>query len=155
MVVSTQWSTPDEVSMTTLRRLYLGRLNRWAGMRVERYHLPLGSAERLAFGGAVLDRTERELEDYWLEQALTGGSIPPKELESRGRMLEVIRERPGAMGYVPVSALSGEAGRGIRVLSLLTADGALRPDQRRYPIQVARNAIRDDRGRGDDEESPP
>jgi hypothetical protein len=135
VVVSAAWETPDEIPLTTLRRLYMGRLTRWAGRRIERYELAPGSPARASFASAVMGLSERELEDYWLEQALTGGAIPPREVEGVAEMELVIADRVGSIGYVPLAALASDGAHRLRVLAVRHEGRTHRPGDPDYPIR--------------------
>ena len=136
VIVSATWDTPDEIQLTTLSRLYMGRVTRWAGRRIERYELAPGSVARSAFASRVMGRSERELEDYWLEQALTGGAIPPREVDAVAEMRRIIANRAGSIGYLPLAALQPEDSGRLRILAVRVDGAAFRPDDARYPIQM-------------------
>jgi hypothetical protein len=136
IVVSAAWQTPAEIEFTTLRRLYRGRISRWAGRSVERYELGIGSSVRSAFASVVMGQSERELEDYWLEQALTGGAIPPRELDGVDEMRRTIASRAGSIGYLPLAALEPEDRDRLRILAVRFEGTAYRPVEPRYPIQM-------------------
>jgi ABC-type phosphate transport system substrate-binding protein len=143
IVVSAAWETPREIDLAALRHLYRGRLTRWAGRSVERYELALGSAARAAFIARVMGLSERELEDYWLEQALSGGAIPPRELASAAEMRRAIAERAGAIGYLPFAAVQPQDGVQLRVLAVRVDGAAYRPGDPRYPIQMPSEAAQE------------
>jgi hypothetical protein len=136
IVVSVEWATPVEIELTTLRRLYRGRITRWAGRDVERYDLGLGSPARTAFSSVVMGQSERELEDYWLEQALTGGAVPPREVDGVEEMRRAIASRAGTIGYLPLAALKAGDGDRLRVLAVRLEGALYRPGDARYPIQM-------------------
>ncbi len=136
IVVSAAWDTPAEIDFTTLRRLYRGRITRWAGRSVDRYDLALGSSTRSAFAAAVMGQSERELEDYWLEQALTGGAIPPREVDGVQEMRRTIASRAGTIGYLPFSALEPDDSTRLRVLAVRLEGALYRPGDAQYPIHV-------------------
>jgi hypothetical protein len=71
---------------------------------------------------------------YWLEQALTGGAPPPRELATPSDVVERVRERPGAVGYVPRSELPEPGAAGVRVLPLRVGSQDLLPGEDGYPI---------------------
>jgi ABC-type phosphate transport system substrate-binding protein len=136
IVVSASWKTPSEIQFTTLRRVYRGRVTRWAGREVERYELAPGSAARSAFAAIVMGQSERELEDYWLEQALTGGAIPPREVDGIAEMRRTIADRAGSIGYLPLAALEPKDAHQLRILGVQLDGTVYRPDDPRYPIQM-------------------
>jgi len=138
IVVSAEWETPPEIQLATLRRLYMGRITRWAGQPVERYDLASGTRPRVTFTSQVMGLTERELEDYWLEQALSGGAIPPREVDGMVEMRRVIASRAGRIGYLPLAALeSGDAAR-LRVLAVSVGGRTRHPREADYPIDMDR-----------------
>ncbi len=85
---------------STLRRLYLGRQTRFGGLRIECHALPPGSPARAAFNREILRLDEDELDEYWIEQALRGGALPPAEFEAPGPLIEHVRKRSQAIGYL-------------------------------------------------------
>ncbi len=136
VVVSRRWDTPSEISLTMLRRVYFGTVTRWAGTQVERYELAPRSRARGAFAGVVFRRTERELEDYWLEQALTGGAIPPREVSGVREMIEAVADRSGVIGYLPLGELLPADRSRLRVLAVGLPSGSTSPGDPQYPIQI-------------------
>jgi ABC-type phosphate transport system substrate-binding protein len=131
-----------EISLPTLRRVYLGTITRLAGAPIDRFHLRSGSPAREAFSLAVIGRSELELEDFWLEQALTGGRVPPREFADLRQMIEGVARRPGGIGYLPLGALD-EAARGrVRVLRLLDGPISWTPADPGYPVRVCTPASR-------------
>lgn len=135
VVVSREWTGFETVSLSTLRRLYLGRIRRIAGRRVQRFHLQPGSPVRQTFSLRVLGRSEAALREYWLEQALTGGVAPPGEFASARAMLQHVSAHVGAIGYAPASEVEGFGTERLRVVGLVTEHGVLRPADPAYPIR--------------------
>ena len=80
VLVSESWTSLESLSIPTLRQLYLGRRSRIAGKPVDLFDLRSGDAVRKGFGRSVLRMSGRELRRYWVEQALTGGALPPREV---------------------------------------------------------------------------
>ena len=73
-----------------LRQLFLGRRTSLQGARIHCFEPAPGTPLRRAFARIVLERSERDLERYWLEQALSGGPPPPREIASDA---ELVRKR--------------------------------------------------------------
>ncbi len=136
LIASARSSKPAEISMPTLRRLYLGQTSRVARTRAEPLHLRSGGVTRQAFCLAVFGKSERAMEDYWIEQALTGGNIPPREFDSPATVIRAIAEREGRLGYVPVGALDSEALAKVPVLRVLHKGHARSPEDPAYPIRL-------------------
>ena len=134
VIVSTTWDV-EEITLPDLRRLYLGRTTQLADTRVICFHLRSGTESRDAFSLSVLGKSELEMTDYWIQQALTGGRIPPREVTSTEDMVRAVATRPGAIGYVPWSAVQGAAGE-VRVLRVAFEGRAALPSDAGYPIRV-------------------
>lgn len=141
VIASAEWTEASEVSLAELRRIYLGRTTSLRGRRAKPFHLRSGTPARAAFSIAVLGEREEAFEDYWIEQALRGGPLPPREVPNARALVREVARSPGAIGYLPRSDLfaegSGEIPAGIRVLRVRSAGAALAPDDPRYPIRVA------------------
>ena len=134
VVVSRSWEQLRETTLPQLRRIYLGRITRTAGARIDRFHLRSDSEGRRGFTQTVLGRDELEMTDHWIKEALSGGSIPPRELASPAELLRLVAERVGAIGYVPLSLL-GKA-EGLRVLGIIYGGAMLMPTESGYPIRT-------------------
>jgi hypothetical protein len=134
IVVSDRWQELDAIDLATLRSAYLGRRTRLAGMRVRCLHLALGHPIRTALLRALFGRTDTELESYWIEEALSGGALPPAEVASPKQMLALVAAEPGTIGYVDAAELSPPLAPGVRVLAIRVAGASLRPGDAGYPI---------------------
>jgi hypothetical protein len=136
VVVSAQWPELQQISALELRRLYLGQRTRFGSVRVACLDLRSGSQEREAFSLAVLGRSELALHEYWIQQALTGGNLPPRELDSPSAVLERVSSQVGVIGYLRWSLLRAQVPPEIRVLRVVDARGVWHPGERGYPIQI-------------------
>lgn len=135
VIVSASWNGIEAVSLPLLRELWLGRRSQLAGERIECFDLPSGSELRRAFGDAVLGKSERTLEEYWIRQALTGGNLPPRELGSAAEVVRAVARRRGAIGYVDLGELRALRDPAVRVLPLLVDGRPLLPGSAGYPIR--------------------
>ena len=100
MVVSASLGSTDLLDERRLRRLYLGRRTTLGGVRVECLALPPGSPARERFNERILGLDEDELADYWIEQALLGGALPPLEFATPLQVIERVRDAPRSIGYI-------------------------------------------------------
>lgn len=135
VIASARWDEAAAIELRDLRAIYLGSRTRLFGERVRRIDLPPGSASRGGFSRSVLGRREEDLERYWIEQALSGGALPPRQVASPDEVIAAVRERVGTLGYVPLSALDGRAADGVRVLPVVVEGVPLPPDAPGYPAQ--------------------
>jgi hypothetical protein len=133
-IVTADRSPRTEIAELVLRRIYLGKLTRLDGTPVEPFHLPPGTEARRRFSLHVLGQSEEALDRYWVEQALTGGRIPPREVSSVENLLALVAAHPGRIGYAPLSAARQAAG--IRVLRIVSGARTYSPDEADYPIRL-------------------
>jgi hypothetical protein len=133
--VSERWKSPESIELPVLGQLWLGRRTRLDGRRVECLDLPAGSAVRAGFTQSVLRRSERELERYWIEQALAGGPLPPRELGSAEEVVRRVAARRGAIGYLDWEDYLTLRPQGVRVLPVQVAEEAVFPPGAAYPVR--------------------
>ena len=130
-----RWERASELSLSTLRRIYLGRITRLDGKRVERFQLPSGSTVREGFSRSVFGMSDAALEDYWLEQALTGGHPPPREFSSAQEIVDQVARRPNAIGYVAYRELIALDHGAVRIVRIIDGDRSWHPADDGYPIR--------------------
>jgi ABC-type phosphate transport system substrate-binding protein len=58
---------------------------------------------RSVFSKDVLNRTVREMQEYWVQQLMTQGVAPPSTQRSARAVLRFVASVPGAISYVPPS----------------------------------------------------
>jgi ABC-type phosphate transport system substrate-binding protein len=58
---------------------------------------------RSVFSRDALDRTVREMQEYWVQQSMTQGLTPPSTQRSARAVLRFVASVPGAISYVPPS----------------------------------------------------
>lgn len=58
---------------------------------------------RRAFSQVVMNRSVREMAEYWVQQSMTQGLSPPSTLRSARAILRFVASVPGAIAYVPAS----------------------------------------------------
>lgn len=58
---------------------------------------------RAVFSKQVLNRSVREMAEYWVQQSMTQGLTPPSTLRSARSVLRFVASVPGAISYVPPS----------------------------------------------------
>lgn len=146
LIVAAAWSGPDAIDLPTLRRVYLDRQTSVAGERVRALHRTSGSPIRAGFSRSALGHSEAHLERYWIEQALLGEGLPPREVASANAVLRHVRAQPGTIGYLARSELAELDPEGVRVLGLRTDDGVLRPGDPGYPLRFRAPAPLEPRG---------
>jgi hypothetical protein len=146
LIVAAAWSGADAIDLPSLRRIYLDRQTNVGGERVRALHRTSGSPIRAGFSRSALGHSEAHLERYWIEQALLGGGLPPREVASADSLLRHVRAQPGTIGYLARSELAGLDLAGVRVLGLQTEDGVLRAGDPEYPLRFRAPAPPEPRG---------
>jgi hypothetical protein len=135
VIANAQLAEIEELSLPLLRQLYLGRRTRVEGRRVHWFELPPGSHAHRAFAHLALERSERELERYWLEQALSGGPLPPREVESAEELMRRVATRQGALSYLEWETFRSLPRTGVKVVPLRVGERRLLPDDAAYPLR--------------------
>jgi hypothetical protein len=135
LIAHADLSELEELTIPLLRQLYLGRRSRIGGRRLHWFEPPPGSDARRAFAQLALGRSELDLERYWLEQALSGGPLPPREIATAEELVERVAARKGAVGYLSWEALGRLPQHGIRVVPLRVEGRLLRPADPDYPLR--------------------
>jgi hypothetical protein len=127
----------DEATVPVLRQLFLGRRTSVEGGRIHCFEPAPGTPLRRAFARIVLERSERDLERYWLEQALSGGPPPPREIASDAELVQKVADRRGALGYHGWEAFSRLRRDGVKVIRVRDGDRLLGPEHPAYPLRFA------------------
>jgi hypothetical protein len=98
----------DSLSRSKLSFLFLRKVSRWPwGAEVEPVDLARDLPLRLEFTRHVLKTTERDLDQYWIDQTATRGVSRPVQVTSAAAAKAFVATRPGAIAYIPVAELDG------------------------------------------------
>ena len=135
LIANAQLEALDEATLPLLRQLFLGRRTSLGGRRIHCFEPAPGTPLRRAFARLVLERSERELERYWLEQALSGGPPPPREVASERALVESVAARRGALAYLGWEAFSRLPQDGVKVIRVKRGDRSLGPLDPGYPLR--------------------
>jgi hypothetical protein len=96
----------DALSRSKLSFLFLRKVSRWPwGAEVEPVDLPPNQPVRLEFMRQVLRATERDLDQYWIDQTTTRGVSRPVQVTGAAEAKSVVAMRPGAIAYIPTAEL--------------------------------------------------
>ena len=133
---SSEWEGDTTLDIASLRKIYLGKRTRIFGTQVRALHMPLNSPEREGFRKSVLEKSQISLEKYWLEQALSGGYLPPREFSSLEEIIAAVVEKKGSIGYASHQDLLPLKESRIRILRIRTPDGEFLPGDPGYPLLI-------------------
>jgi len=99
-----------------LSALFLGRKTAWPdGTKAVPIDQVETSAVRVAFSRDVHGRKPTAVKNYWLQILFSGRGVPPVEKAGDEQVLEAVRSRAGAVGYVTAGARTD----GVKVLEIL------------------------------------
>jgi hypothetical protein len=135
VIANAQLEALDEATLPMLRQLFMGRRTSLGGQRIRCFEPAPGTPLRRAFARIVLERSEREMERYWLEQALSGGPPPPREISSERELVERVASRRGALAYLGWEAFSRLPQGGVKVLRVQRDERSLAPLDPGYPLR--------------------
>jgi ABC-type phosphate transport system substrate-binding protein len=87
-----------------LRRIFMKQTRMWPHAdSIVPVDWDATSPVREAFSEKVLQRSVREMADYWVQQSVTQGLAPPSTQRSSRALLRFVASVSGAIGYVPAS----------------------------------------------------
>ncbi|MBU1365386.1 MAG: hypothetical protein KKE51_16340 [Gammaproteobacteria bacterium] len=102
LVVIGHGSLP-KTELSTLQRLYTGRVVSIGEHSATPVNYPVGHPLREKFLATVLGQSEEQYTGYWLVRRYVGKGAPPEVLSDVDAVVAHIQATPGAVGYVPVS----------------------------------------------------
>lgn len=105
------------VERQQVARMFLKKTKSWpdSDLRVEPIDQGESSPTREAFTEAVHRKRVSSITSYWQRMIFSGRDVPPLEASSDQEVLEFVRARPGAIGYVAAGIALGD---GVKVLTI-------------------------------------
>jgi ABC-type phosphate transport system substrate-binding protein len=96
----------DSLTRSKVSLLFLRKVSRWPwGAEVEPVDLAHNLSVRIEFTEHVLKITERDLDQYWIDQTATRGVSRPVQVTSAAAAKAIVAARPGAIAYIPAAEL--------------------------------------------------
>ena len=90
------------LALAELRRIFMKQSRMWSHAESM---VPVDwdstSEVRQTFSKLVLNRSVREMAEYWVQQSMTQGLTPPSTQRSARAVLRFVASVPGAISYVP------------------------------------------------------
>jgi ABC-type phosphate transport system substrate-binding protein len=94
----------DSLPLADLQRMFRKQMRMWPhGEPVVPVDWDATSEVRQEFSERVLNRSVREMGEFWVQQSITQGLTPPTSLKSSRAILRFVASVPGAIGYVPAA----------------------------------------------------
>ena len=104
VIVVNKANPVKSLTVTELRRIFMKQARMWPHAEsVVPVDWDATSEIRQAFSRQVLNRSEREMGEYWVQQSVTQGLAPPSTQKSSRAVLRFVASVPGAISYMPPS----------------------------------------------------
>jgi len=98
----------DSLSRARLTFLYLRKVSRWPwGAEVDPINLDARDPVRREFNRRILQTTEEQLAEYWIDQRVARGVGPPMDVRDAAAARAIVARRPGAIAYIPADQADG------------------------------------------------
>jgi len=108
----------DSLSRAELLDMYSCDIQRWSnGIPVVLTELKTRGEVRDTFY-AYLGKPPSRMKSLWLKRLLSGDGNPPESLDSEEEMLSVVRNTPGAIGFVSEARVDDS----VKVLAVISED---------------------------------
>jgi len=105
----------ESISVGELRRVFMKQMRMWPhGDTMVPVDWDARSEIRELFCRQVLNRSVREVGEFWVQQTITQGLTPPSTQRSARGILRFVASVPGAISYVP----PGDVNDTVKVISL-------------------------------------
>jgi ABC-type phosphate transport system substrate-binding protein len=102
VIVVNKENPMKSLSVVELRRIFMKQSRMWPHAEPM---VPVDwdstSYVRQVFSKQVLNRSVREMAEYWVQQSMTQGLTPPSTQRSSRSVLRFVASVPGAISYVP------------------------------------------------------
>ena len=108
--------------VTSIRRsdlsaIFMKRVQRWSdGTEITAIEPPPTSPAREHFSRIIHGKSVAYVTRYWHRVIFSGRGVPPREARSDRAVMEMVRSRPGAIGYVDRTTPAVD---GVRVIVVL------------------------------------
>lgn len=105
VVIVNQSNTVGSMPAKDVSKLFLKKRTKWpAGGKVLPVDQPEISPVRDAFSRSVLNKTPKEVENYWMSVVFSGRASSPAQKKTDSDVITYVRTHPGAIGYVSSDA---------------------------------------------------
>lgn len=114
-VVIVNASRADTIDRSEISDIFMKRMTHWKsdGAAIEPVDQIPASPSRTRFSDVVLRRNVAAMQAFWQQQIFSGRDVPPVEKSNDDKVIEFVREHPGAIGYVSADRVLA----GVRVVS--------------------------------------
>lgn len=106
MVVAHVKSNLSGVELKTLKKVFLGKTSKIAGMNVTAVTLPDANAIKIEFDQKALNKDPGKMKAYWSNRIFTGKGKPLAQVSDEAEMLKFLAADKSAVGYMSADALT-------------------------------------------------
>lgn len=118
VVIVNRGNPVKTMPIAELRRIFLKQTRMWPHAEsVVPVDWDATSPTREVFSRLVLARSVREMGDYWVQQGVTQGLVPPSTQRSARAVLRFVASVSGAIAYLPTTDVDGSV-RVVKVTGL-------------------------------------
>ena len=104
VVVVNKANPVKSLTVPELRRIFMKQSRMWShGEPMVPVDWDSTHYLRSVFSKNALNRSVREMQEYWVQQSMTQGLTPPSTQRSARAVLRFVASVPGAISYVPPS----------------------------------------------------
>ena len=104
VVIVNKANPVSSLTLAELRRIFMKQTRMWPhGESIVPVDWDATSPVRVEFSQRVLERSVRDMADFWVQQSVTQGLAPPSTQRSSRALLRFVASVNGAISYVPAS----------------------------------------------------
>lgn len=104
VIVSAQ-SKMQDISRSLLKRIFLGEVAEYEGVRFVPLNYSVDTPLRQAFDEVLLGFTGDAVGRYWVDRRIRGQGLPPRTVPSSSVVRVAVAKLRGAMGYIRAAEL--------------------------------------------------
>lgn len=106
------------ISQAQAKSIYLGNTSRWQGVVPITLYARSKDCAAKNFYKDVLGMSPSKFFSHWAERQLSGKGVKPKSMASASELLDLVRQSPGAVGFLSSAELAGADLSGLRTVPL-------------------------------------
>ena len=104
MVIVNKANPVKSLTLVELRRIFMKETRMWThGESIVPVEWDATNPLRGEFSQRVLQRSVRDMADFWVQQGVTQGLTPPSTQRSSRALLRFVASVTGAISYLPAS----------------------------------------------------
>ncbi len=96
----------DSITSKQAKKLWLGKLKKFAGAKVTVVDQAIGSDIYEAFYTNVVKKKPGQLKAYWAKVTFTGKGFPPKQLKNDAAVVKWVSSTSAGLGYIDSSSVN-------------------------------------------------